>query len=99
MLVNLAEVVTFGLGVSFLIYGYRYVREALAFSPGLATAVYLALGWSLVSWWPHDSLHQHIGENLGALVGLEWVFHVTAMAGGLILAYAFVKLADRRSSS
>jgi hypothetical protein len=53
--VSLIEAVAFGLGVSFLIYGYPSVRQRTG-STREAVAVYLSIAWLLVSWFPHDNL-------------------------------------------
>jgi threonine/homoserine/homoserine lactone efflux protein len=43
-------------------------------------------------------LHFHTGEtNLGALLTIEYAFHVTLMIGGAILAYFFFQLARQHS--
>lgn len=63
MLLGLLEALSFGLGVAFLLFGYPLVRAA-AGSRRLSWAAYLAVGWFLVNWWPHDSLHQHVGLEL-----------------------------------
>jgi hypothetical protein len=54
--------------------------------------MYLAIGWFLVSWWPHDNMHIHNGNDLQGLLYIEYGFHVTLMAGGLILAYSLLTM-------
>jgi hypothetical protein len=92
ILLNIAEVITFGLGVSFLIFGYPLVRSALPASKGLTFAAYLSIGWLLANWWPHDSLHIANGLELNGLIGIEYGFHITLMVAGAILAYFFFAL-------
>ncbi len=99
MLLNIAEVLTFGLGVSFLIFGYPIAQRILPRSKNLATAAYLSVAWLLINWWPHDSLHIHVGEsNLGQLLSIEYGFHITLMIAGAILAYFFFELARERGA-
>lgn len=99
MILNIAEVLTFGLGISFLIFGYSIVERVLPQSKGLATAAYFSIAWSLMNWWPHDSLHIHVGEaNLGGLLAIEYGFHITLMVAGAILAYFFFALVRQRSN-
>ena len=81
---------TFGLGVSFLLFGLPLVRRFAAGSSVRAWAMYLAIGWILVSWWPHDNLHIHVGEDMQGLLHIEYGFHVTLMVCGLIVAYGFL---------
>ena len=58
----------FGLGISFTAFGLPLVRRA-AGSLGLTPwPAFLAISWSLVSWWPHDSLHLANGMDLGGLL-------------------------------
>lgn len=85
------EALAFGLGVSFLIFGFGPLRRSLG-GGALALAAYLSIGWLLVSWWPHDNLHQHIGDDLQALLYIEYGFHVTLMAAGGVLAYTFLTM-------
>lgn len=99
ILLNVVEVLTFGLGVSFLIFGYPTIKAALPASKGLTLATYLSIAWMLVSWWPHDSLHFAAGFNLNALIAIEYGFHVTLMVTGAILAYFFLTLLRQRARS
>lgn len=92
-----AESLAFGLGIAFIILGMPLVRRASGLSRGLGWAVYLSIAWLLVSWWPHDSLHRHNGENSLGLLYIEYGFHVTLIVAGLVLAYAYVKLLRRAS--
>jgi hypothetical protein len=86
------EALTFGLGVSFLLFGFRPLQRAVGGSWGKAFAMYLSIGWLLVSWWPHDNLHISNGDNLQGLLYIEYGFHVTLMLAGLILAYSLLTL-------
>ena len=86
------EALTFGLGVSFLLFGFTPLQRAVGGSSLRAWAMYLAIGWFLVSWWPHDNLHIHNGDDLQGLLYIEYGFHVTLMAAGLLLAYSLLTL-------
>ena len=97
ILLNITEVVTFGLGVSFLIFGYPLVQSTLLASKGLTFAVYLSIGWLLANWWPHDSLHVANGLELNGLIAIEYAFHITLMVAGVILAYFFLALLRERA--
>lgn len=99
VLLNIIEVVTFGLGISFVIFGYPLVRNAMPASKGLTLATYLSIAWLLVSWWPHDSLHFATGFNLNALIALEYAFHVSLMVTGAVLAYFFFALLRQRATA
>jgi hypothetical protein len=92
VLLQLVTCLTFGLGVSFLLFGLPVVRGASADSMVRAWSMYLSIGWLLISWWPHGHLHQHNGHDLQGLLYIEYGFHVLPMLAGLILAYGFLAL-------
>ena len=87
---------TFGLGVSFLIFGLSVVRKVSADRKIRAWSTYLSIGWLLVSWWPHGHLHQHNGHDVQGLLYIEYGFHVAPMLAGLVLAYCFLSLMQER---
>jgi hypothetical protein len=93
-----AEAVAFGLGVSFLAFGFGPIRRAAGGSTLWAWLMYVSIGWLLVSWWPHDNLHIHNGENLQGLLYIEFGFHLTLMAAGVVLAYAFLAMLRQGAS-
>ncbi|MEX0649799.1 MAG: hypothetical protein WD200_02275 [Candidatus Andersenbacteria bacterium] len=78
------EAVSFGLGVSMLVFCWKEGQRHLW--------PFLAVVWLLMSWWPHDNLHRVAHENnfLNLLI-IEYVFHVTLMIAGFILARFLVK--------
>jgi hypothetical protein len=98
ILLNIGEALAFGLGLSFLIFGYPTVHAISPASPSLTRAAHLSIVWLLANWWPHDSLHLHNGLALGGLLAIEYIFHVTLMLAGVILAYFFLTL-QRRSAT
>ncbi len=89
---NIAEGLTFGLGLSFLVFGYSMVRAISPASTGLTRAAHLSIAWLLFNWWPHDSLHIHNGMNIGGVLAIEYGFHITLMIAGVIFAYFFLTL-------
>jgi hypothetical protein len=95
LLLKIAEGLTFGLGISFLVFGYPLVRAISPASLGLTRAAHISIAWLLANWWPHDSLHIHIGMDLGGLLTLEYVFHITLMIAGVVLARFFMILLRR----
>lgn len=97
ILLNVAEALAFGFGISFLIFGYPLMQTLLPASKGLTLAAYLSIAWLLISWWPHDSLHVANGLNMNGLLVIEYVFHVTLMVIGAILVYFFVALVRQRA--
>ena len=97
ILLNVVEVLAFGFGISFLIFGYPLMQTILPASKGLTLAAHLCIAWLLFSWWPHDSLHVANGMNLNGLLVIEYVFHVTLMVTGAILVYFFLALVRQRA--
>lgn len=97
ILLNVAEALAFGFGISFLIFGYPLMQTNLPASKGLTLATHLSIAWLLFSWWPHDSLHVANGLNLNGLLIIEYVFHVTLMVTGAILVYFFLALVRQRA--
>jgi hypothetical protein len=98
ILLALMESVLFGLGISFLLFGLPAVRRVSADSKARARAMYLSIGWLMISWQPHDNLHISNGNNLqGRLLFIEYGFHFTLMIAALILAYCFLSLIRQRS--
>ena len=77
--------------------------ESLAFGAGLAflvtcwkeaagnRLVFLAVAWSLISWWPHDNMHKHNGLDIQGLLVIEYVFHFTLIVAAFVIASYFWK--------
>jgi hypothetical protein len=86
------EALTFGLGVSFLLFGFAPLKRALGGSSWRTWVAYLAVGWFLVSWWPHDNMHIHTGTDMQGLLYIEYGFHVTLMASAVTLAYSLLTM-------
>jgi len=99
ILLKIAEALTFGLGISFLMFGYPVARAIAPASKSLTRAAHLSIAWLLFSWWPHDSLHIHNGMDLNGLLAIEYGFHVTLMIAGMILAYFFLTIVRQRTVS
>jgi hypothetical protein len=49
----LTDAVLLGLGVSFLLFGFPVMRRVSPDSRLRAWAMYLAIGYLMISWWPH----------------------------------------------
>ncbi len=93
------EALGFGLGISFLALGLPAVRRAADGTRTRAWAAYLSIGWLLVSWWPHDNLHMHVGENPQGLLFLTYEFHLTLLLSGLVLALSFLSAMRQQSAA
>lgn len=95
MLISAFSALLFGFGIAFLIFGRHLLQSATANMPNLAGATYLAIAWSLISWWPHENLHRMIGENFAKLLALEYGFHLTLYIASIIIAAFFWKALRR----
>ncbi len=97
ILFNLLESASLGLGIAFIVFGWPLVRRLAGGSRALAWGAFASIAWGLVSWWPHGNLHRHAGvpassADLAGLLVLEYAFHGTLILGGLLVAYAFLRL-------
>src|SRR5574342_941149 len=86
MILGIAEAVAFGLGISFLLFGYSTIHDRAPMSASLARAAHLSIFWLLANWWAHDSLHVHNGMELNGLLAIEYGVHVTLILAGVTLA-------------
>ena len=96
IVLNVIEVLMFGLGIAFALFGYRLLRAAQVGSRALTLAAYVCIVWLLASWWPHDSLHIANGMAMNGLIGIEYGFHVTSMLAGAVVALFFLALLRQR---
>ncbi len=86
------EALAFGFGLAFVVYGLPLVKRAGEAGKNAAGAMYASLSWILVSWWPHDNLHIHNALNVNGLIVIDYSFHFTVIAAGIVLAYSFFAL-------
>jgi hypothetical protein len=82
--IGILDSLAFGLGIAFLVFGFRRALEA----GWQASAAFFATVWFLVSWWPHDNLHRVTPEgDYWSLIALEYGFHATLMIAAAFIAY------------
>ena len=97
LLLALWDGVLLGLGISFLLFGWPVIRRVSPDSRTRAYAMYLSIGWLMVSWWPHLNLHRHNeADNLQGLLYIDYGFHVPLMIAAIVLAYSFISIARGR---
>ena len=97
MLLGVLDAVMFGLGASFVVFGYSLLRSVGTVSMGWTVAAYASISWILLNWWAHDGLHVHNGLDLNGLLRIDYGFHTTLMAAGLIVALYFTKVLRQAS--
>jgi hypothetical protein len=90
---KLLEGAALGTGISFLVFGYAVLKRAGQPKP-LTVLAYASIAWYLVNWWPHDNLHFVLGASgaIYPLLAVEYAFHQTLIAGGVILALFFYQV-------
>ncbi len=94
---DVMQAVFLGLGISFLIFGLPVMRRISPDSKTRAWAMYLSIGWLMVSWWPHINMHVHNApDDLQGLIYIDYLFHVPLMVAGAVLAYCFISLVRQR---
>lgn len=92
--IAIIEAGTLGLGVAFLIWGYRFVRW-LRYR-WQRVCVFVALAWHLTNWALHDGLHMIAGIDMTQLLFIEYGFHVTLIAATCSIVVALAVEAQRR---
>ena len=81
-----------GFGVAFLIFGLPVLRKVSPDSRPRAWAMYLSIGYLMVSWWPHLGMHAHNGLDLQGLLYIDYIFHLPLEVAGVVLAWSFFSL-------
>ena len=92
MILFVIEALLFGLGVAFILFGLPLVRQGARGSKPWTWAAFISIAWLLVSWWPHDNLHVHAGNDIQLILLIEYGFHFTLIIAALMLASFFVRL-------
>jgi hypothetical protein len=88
MFLGAADAVLLGLGVSFLLFGFPLLRKVSPDLRARAWAMYLAIGYLMVSWWPHLNLHISTPiEDWQMLLYIDFLFHLPLEIAGAVLAY------------
>ncbi len=83
------EAITFGLGISFLFFGWPLTKKVEKGNETRAMFLYVAIAWMMISWWPHDNMHINNGMNMQGLLYIEYMFHFTLILASFILASSF----------
>ena len=95
-----SDAVLLGLGVSFLLFGYPVLRKVSFDSKARAWAMYLSIGYLMVSWWPHLGMHASNGLDLQGLLYIDYIFHLPLEVAGVVLAYcAFASFKSWRNGA
>ena len=91
--ISALEGLLFGVGIAFILFGRRW----LTFDGSrLGMAAFVAIAWSLVSWWPHDNFHR-VTHDWTGLAAIEVGFHVTLIISILVIGAYFLRSLPARS--
>ena len=93
--ISALEALLFGVGIAFIVFGRRW----LTFDGSrLGMAAFVAIAWSLVSWWPHSNMHR-ANTTLEGLVLIDWMFHLTLIFGAAVVGtYLYRTLSQTQNS-
>ena len=92
LILAVGDALLLGLGVSFLVFGLPVIRKVSPDSRLRAWAMYLSIGYLMVSWWPHLNMHASNGLDLGGLLVIDYLFHLPLEVAGVVLAYCSFSL-------
>ena len=82
------DAILLGLVGSFLVFGLPVLRKVSPASRARAWAMYLSIGYLMVSWWPHLNLHISTPiEDWQMLLYIDFLFHLPLEIAGAVLAY------------
>jgi hypothetical protein len=84
---SVTDAVLLGLGISFLVFGLPVIRRVSPNSKARAWAMYLAIGYLMVSWWPHLNMHAANGVDFRGLLIIDYLFHLPLEVTAMVLAY------------
>ena len=85
-----------GAGVAFIAFGLPMLRRVSPDSRARAVAMYVAIAYLMVSWWPHLNMHNANGFDLGGLLVIDYLFHLPLEIAAIVLAVCFVSLLRAR---
>ncbi len=88
---GILEAIALGVAVTLLVSTYP-AKAIRPLTLGETRRGFLALVWSLGSWWVHDSLHLHFGAAHLPLLFVEYGFHATVIVAVLYLIFLAGKL-------
>lgn len=99
ILLAVIEALVSGLGISTLIFGWKWVRQSPPENQALNILTLFSFAWILGQWWAHGNMHRWNGYDLQGLLYIDYGFHVTVIIASVILLYSFVKQVFLRRQS
>jgi hypothetical protein len=87
---------SFGLGVAFMLLGWKLIRANRP--SALGRAAFVSIGWLLTNWWPHSNFHR-VSNGWANLVLVDYVFHTTVIIATCIVAVFFLNVIREQQRS
>ncbi len=78
--------------------GFPVIRKVSPDSKVRAWAMYLSIGYLMVSWWPHLNMHASNGIDFQGLLYIDLFFHLPLEVAGVALALSFISLMRTRTA-
>lgn len=91
----IAEAAVTAFGVAYLFLGWRFTRAMLADRPRLAMGVHASVAFLFIQWWPHGNLHMSVPFSFGAILAIDYAFHLPIMIASVTLLAGVVHVARR----
>jgi hypothetical protein len=91
--ISAIEALAFGFAVAFAVFGWEAIRDLPLGGRWLNKVLFVTLLWFMGNWWMHDNLHMHVALDMNRLIYIEYSFHLTLLACGLILVIGLMRLA------
>jgi hypothetical protein len=91
MLLRAFDALLLGAGVAFVLFGWPMVRRVSPDSRVRAVALFAAVAWVTISWYPHIGLHGSVvGSTFGGLLAIDYLFHVPLYIVSVTLIWALI---------
>jgi hypothetical protein len=88
--------ISLGLGVAFMLFGWRLLRTDGA--PALSRATFVSIGWLLGNWWPHANFHR-VANGWADLLLVDYFFHTTVIIATVVVAAYFLSVVRERQGT
>jgi hypothetical protein len=98
LLLAVGDALLLGAGVAFLLHGRRLLLRLSPDSRRRATTMYVAIVYLMVSWWPHLNMHTSNGTDLGGLLVIDLLFHLSLEIAAVTLSLCFFSLHRSRQT-
>jgi hypothetical protein len=99
IILGFIDAITFTIGLYFIVFYLRNLRNVTTTTQNRFFLMFLAVAWTLVSWYPHTRLHLNIGFVPAGLFAIDLFFHLTIQIAGIIGVYSVATLMNNEFRS